>query len=213
MDFAVLRKRMVQEQLVGRGIKDSRVLDAFEKVERHLFVPAEIRGSSYGDFPVAIGEGQTISQPYIVALMTECLGLAGAEKVLEIGTGSGYQTALLALLAREVYSVERIDALAQRAGRLFDELGYANIKSQVSDGTLGWPEEAPFDRIMVTAASPHVPLPLTEQLKDGGKLILPLGDNFSQVLTLVDKDNGKLKSAQICPCVFVPLVGKFGWKQ
>jgi len=213
MDYAVLRKRMVQEQLVGRGIKDSRVLDAFEKVERHLFIPAEIRGSSYADFPVAIGEGQTISQPYIVALMTECLGLAGDEKVLEIGTGSGYQTAILALLAREVYSVERIDALAQRAGRLLDELGYANIKSKVSDGTLGWPEEAPFDRIMVTAASPHIPLPLTEQLKDNGKLILPLGDNFSQVLTLVEKDNGKLRSAQICPCVFVPLVGKFGWKQ
>jgi protein-L-isoaspartate(D-aspartate) O-methyltransferase len=213
MDYAVVRKRMVQEQLVGRGIRDPRVLDAFEKVERHRFVPPESIGSSYADFPVAIGEGQTISQPYMVALMTECLELKGVERILEIGTGSGYQTAVLSLLAKEVFSIERIEALAQRARRLFDGSGYANIKSKTGDGTLGWPEEAPFDRIIITAASPHIPLPLSEQLKERGKLVLPLGDTFSQVLTLVDKEKGKLDSVQVCPCVFVPLVGKFGWKQ
>jgi protein-L-isoaspartate(D-aspartate) O-methyltransferase len=212
MDYDILRKRMVQEQLVPRGIKDQRVLDAFYKVERHKFIPGELKTSAYGDFPIPIGEGQTISQPYIVALMTECLGLTGQEKVLEIGTGSGYQAAILAQLAKEVCSIERFENLGKSAETLFKELGYANVKIKVSDGTLGWEEEAPFDRIIITAASPRIPLPLTEQLKEGGKLVLPLGESFSQILTLVEKKQGKIASQQICGCVFVPLVGKYGYR-
>lgn len=212
MDYAVLRKRMVDEQLIPRGIKDFRLLNAFSKVERHKFIPEEIRTSAYADFPVPIGEGQTISQPYIVALMTECLNLTGAEKVLEIGTGSGYQAAILAELAKEVYTIERFVSLAKNAEKTLKELGYQNIKIQVDDGTLGWKEFAPFDRIIITAATPRIPLPLTEQLKEEGKLILPLGESFSQVLTVVEKKKGKLESIQVCGCVFVPLVGKYGSK-
>jgi protein-L-isoaspartate(D-aspartate) O-methyltransferase len=212
MDYNLLRKRMVQEQLIPRGIKNQRVLEAFMKIERHKFIPEDLRSSSYADFPVPIGEGQTISQPYIVALMTDCLGLSGEEKVLEIGTGSGYQTAILAELAKEVYSIERFADLAKKAQGEFKELGYANINIKVGDGTLGWPEKAPFDRIIITAASPRIPLPLIEQLKENGKLILPLGESFSQVLTLVEKKKDKLDSVQVCGCVFVPLVGKYGWK-
>jgi len=204
---------MVDEQLIPRGIKNQKVLDAFCKVERHKFIPEEARGSAYADFPVPIGEGQTISQPYIVALMTECLDLTGQEKVLEIGTGSGYQAAILAELSKEVYSIERFGSLAKRAEALLNELGYANIKIKVCDGTLGWQEEAPFERIIITAASPRIPLPLTEQLKEGGRLILPLGENFSQVLTVVEKKNDKLESVQVCGCVFVPLVGKYGYSK
>jgi protein-L-isoaspartate(D-aspartate) O-methyltransferase len=212
MDFAVLRKRMVDEQLIPRGIKNSRVLDAFLKVERHKFIPEELRMSAYADFPVPIGAGQTISQPYIVALMTECLGLSGEEKILEIGTGSGYQTAILAELAKEVYSIERIEGLSKNAETVLNELGYKNIKIRVGDGSLGWKEEAPFERIIITAASPRIPLPLTEQLNESGKLILPLGESFSQVLTVVEKKKGKLESIEVCGCVFVPLIGKYGWK-
>jgi protein-L-isoaspartate(D-aspartate) O-methyltransferase len=168
--------------------------------------------SAYADFPVPIGEGQTISQPYIVALMTECLDLNTQDKVLEIGTGSGYQAAILAKLAKEVYSIERFKNLANKAETVFNESGYTNIKIQVGDGTLGWPEEAPFDKIIITAASPKVPLPLIEQLKESGKLILPLGESFSQVLTVVEKKKGKLESIEVCGCVFVPLVGKYGWR-
>jgi len=210
MDFSVLKKRMVEEQLIPRGIKGPRVLDAFYKVERHLFIPEELRTSSYADFPVPIGEGQTISQPYIVALMTECLGLSGQEKVLEIGTGSGYQAAILAELANEIYSIERFANLAARAESILNASGYKNIKIKVDDGTLGWEEFAPFDRIIITAATPIIPAPLAEQLKDSGKLILPLGDSFTQMLTLVEKKQDKLESTKICGCVFVPLVGKYG---
>jgi len=212
MNYEILRKRMAEEQLIPRGIKNQRVLDAFRKIERHKFIPEDLRSSSYADFPVPIGEGQTISQPYIVALMTECLSLTGQEKVLEIGTGSGYQTAILAELAKEVYSIERFERLAKSAEKIVNELGYTNIKIKVGDGTLGWEEEAPFDRIIITAASPRIPLPLTEQLKENGKLILPLGESFSQVLTLVEKKKDRLESIQVCGCVFVPLVGKYGWK-
>ncbi len=204
---------MVEEQLLPRGIKDERVLRAFYKVERHKFMPEEAKNSAYADFPVPIGDGQTISQPYIVALMTECLELTGQEKVLEIGTGSGYQTAILAELAKEVYSIERFDNLAKKARIALDELGYTNIKIQAGDGTLGWEEAAPFDRIIITAASPRIPLPLTEQLKENGRLILPLGESFSQVLTVIEKKQGKLESRQVCGCVFVPLVGKYGYTQ
>lgn len=212
MEEAGLRKRMVEEQLVGRGIKDERLRDVFLKVERHRFVPVDLIAGAYGDFPVPIGEGQTISQPYIVALMTELLELAGQEKVLEIGTGSGYQAAILAQLAKEVYSVERFSGLAQKAEGVLKSLGYHNVKIKVGDGTLGWPEEAPFDRIIITAASPRIPLPFAEQLKESGKMILPLGGPLGQVLTLVKKESGKLITQDICGCVFVPLVGKFAWK-
>jgi len=202
---------MVEEQLIPRGIKEKRILDAFYKVERHKFIPEELRGSAYADFPVPIGEGQTISQPYIVALMTEYLALTGEEKVLEIGTGSGYQAAILAELAQEVYTIERFSNLAEKARSVFKELGYVNVKVKVQDGTLGWQEEAPFDRIIITAASPRIPLPLSEQLKENGRLVLPLGDGFAQVLTLVEKKKEKLELSQICGCVFVPLVGKYGY--
>lgn len=213
MDYAVLRKRMVDEQLIPRGIKNQRVLDAFYKVERHKFIPEELRGSAYADFPVPIGEGQTISQPYIVALMSECLELTGQEKVLEIGTGSGYQTAILAELAKEVYSIERFENLANKARTILNGLGYTNIKTRVGDGTLGWQEETSFDRIIITAACPRIPLPLIGQLNEGGKLILPLGESFSQVLTLVEKRKNRLQSLDICGCVFVPLVGKYGYSK
>jgi len=212
MDYGTLRKRMVEEQLIPRGIKDPRVLNAFYKIERHKFIPENLRNTAYADFPLPIGESQTISQPYIVALMTECLGLTGKEKVLEIGTGSGYQTAILAELAGEVYSIERFEFLTKKAQTFLGELGYKNIKIRVGDGTMGWEEARPFDRIIITAASPKVPLPLLDQLADNGKLILPLGESFSQVLTLVEKEDGKLKSIDICGCVFVPLIGKHGWK-
>ena len=204
---------MVEEQLIARGINDKRALEAFYKVERHKFIPEELRQSAYADFPVPIGEGQTISQPYIVALMTECLGLNGEERVLEIGTGSGYQAAILAELAKEVYSVERFVALSEKAETILKEMGYTNIKLKVDDGTLGWPEFAPFDRIIITAASPRIPMPLTEQLKGDGKMVLPLGESFSQVLTVAEKKKDKLESIQVCGCVFVPLVGKYGCKE
>lgn len=212
MDYEVLRKRMVEEQLIPRGIKNEKVLEAFYKVERHKFVPENVRESAYVDFPVLIGEGQTISQPYIVALMTECLALTGKEKILEIGTGSGYQTAILAELAKEVYSVERFVSLSKRTQEVLCELGYSSIRIKVGDGTLGWPEFAPFDRIIVTAATPRVPEPLSEQLKEEGKLVLPLGESFSQVLTVIEKKKTGLEPKEVCGCVFVPLVGKYGWQ-
>ena len=213
MDYTVLRKRMVDEQLIPRGIKNQRILDAFYKIERHKFIPEDLRNSAYADYPLPIGEGQTISQPYIVALMTECLDLTGQERVLEIGTGSGYQAAILAEIAKEVYSIERFENLAKRAQAIINELGYTNVKIKVGDGTLGWPEVAPFDRIVITAASPRIPLPLTGQLKENGKLILPLGESFTQILTVIENKQGKLESTQICGCVFVPLVGKYGYNE
>ena len=209
MDYEVLRKIMVKEQIAARGIKESRVLSAFLKVERHRFIPENSRRSAYADHPVPIGEGQTISQPYIVALMTECLNLNGNERILEIGTGSGYQTAILAELSKEIYSVERIPFLAERAKSVLGELGYTNIKIKVDDGTLGWQEEAPFDRIIITAASRRIPSPLIEQLKEGGRLLIPLGESFSQVLTIAQKQDGKIITSNVCGCVFVPLIGKY----
>ncbi len=213
MDFTALRKRMVDEQIIPRGIKDMRVLEAFYKVERHKFVPAAYLSSSYGDFPLSIGEGQTISQPYMVALMTELLELTGKEIVLEVGTGSGYQTAILGELAKEVYSIERIELIKNNANGLLNQLGYKNIKIITADGTLGWPDEQiKFDRIIVTAASPEIPKPLIGQLKNGAKLVLPLGDSLGQMLAVVDKDKeGNVKKQNICGCVFVPLVGKYAW--
>lgn len=203
---------MVAEQLESRGITDSRVLAAFKKIPRHIFIPEELRGSAYADHPLPIGEGQTISQPYIVALMTQLLRLTGPERILEIGTGSGYQAAVLAELAKEVYSVERFPDLASRAKDLISGLKYANVQVIVGDGTLGLPQYAPFDGIIVTAAAPAIPGPLIEQLKEGGRLVIPIGESFSQMLTIAYKKEGKIELEKICACVFVPLVGKYAWQ-
>src|SRR5512136_144215 len=182
MEFTIPRERMVAEQLVRRGIRDERVLRAMAKVPRHLFVEEALAGRAYGDYPLPIGERQTISQPYMVALMTEALELSGHERVLEVGTGSGYQSSILAELCSKVYSVERIKSLADRAIRRLDELGYYNVLVRVGDGSLGWSEEAPFDAVLVAAAAPTVPETLLAQLGVGGRLVMPVGDAYSQVL-------------------------------
>ncbi|MEK7385507.1 MAG: protein-L-isoaspartate(D-aspartate) O-methyltransferase [candidate division NC10 bacterium] len=206
------RLRMVEEQLVRRGLTDARVLDALRKVPRHLFVEEALCDRAYGDHPLPIGEEQTISQPYIVALMTQLLELSDRDKVLEIGTGSGYQTAVLAELARRVCSIERLPRLAERARALLEQLGYANVWVRVGSGTLGWPDEAPFDRILVTAGGPSVPPPLFQQLAEGGRLVLPLGDPVNQTLTVVEKVRGEMKTQVHGECKFVKLVGKYAWE-
>jgi protein-L-isoaspartate(D-aspartate) O-methyltransferase len=202
---------MVESQLVRRGIKDRRVLDAMRQVPRHLFVPKDTRGLAYCDGPLPIGQGQTISQPYIVAMMTELLELTGQEKVLELGTGSGYQAAILSRLVRQVYSVERHAALAEQAEKVFAQLGYDNIVISVGDGTLGWPEHSPYEAIIVTAAAPDVPQPLMEQLADGGRLVAPVGSRWSQVLAKVKRQGETLTKEHLTAVAFVPLVGKYGW--
>jgi protein-L-isoaspartate(D-aspartate) O-methyltransferase len=206
------RERMVEEQLVRRRITDNRVLDALRKVPRHRFVEEALRDRAYGDHPLPIGEGQTISQPYMVAAMTQLLRLAGTEKVLEIGSGSGYQTAVLAELARRICSIERIPGLAARARRVLEELGYTNAVVKTADGTYGWPDEAPFDRILVTAGAPAVPTPLFQQLAEGGRMVVPVGDSQSQTLHVVEKVEGQMKTSTDCGCVFVKLVGRYGWE-
>lgn len=213
-DLQALREALVEEQLVPRGISDKSVLDAFRKVPRHEFVPADMRQSAYNDYPLPIGENQTISQPYMVALMTECLKLKGAERVLEVGTGSGYQAAILAEIAKEVYSVERFQYLADRAKGILDSLGYKNIEIMIGDGTLGWKEHAPYDGIVVTAGAPAIPPSLVRQLKDGGRLVIPIGQGtFGQILTLVEKIGSSIRTSEICSCAFVPLIGKEGWRE
>ncbi len=212
MNFEIARKRMVETQLLGRGIKDRRVIEAILKVPRHAFVEEAMSAQAYSDSPLPIGERQTISQPYMVALMSELLELTGREKVLEIGTGSGYQAAILSLLCARVYTVERIPALASKARKVLDSLGYANVNVKVDDGTLGWESEAPFDAIMVTAGSPDVPPGLVDQLAPGGRLVIPVGNQFSQVLVRIRKrEDGSLVEEQSVGCRFVRLVGKFGW--
>jgi protein-L-isoaspartate(D-aspartate) O-methyltransferase len=211
MDFEKLRQEMVETQLIPRGISNQRVLGAFRAVPRHLFVPEKIRASAYDDCALPIGEGQTISQPYMVAVMTEKLKLKGNETVLEIGTGSGYQAAILAGLCKKVYSVERIKALSERAAQKVREAGYTNVEFVVGDGTLGHPPAAPYHAIIVTAGCPQIPEPLIEQLKDGGRLVIPVGDVFQQILTTITKHESSLKTEESVPCVFVPLVGKLGW--
>ncbi len=208
-----LREKMIVRQLIPRGISCKNVLDAFKKVPRHHFVPDEMQDRSYDDYPLPIGSHQTISQPYMVALMTQSLGLKGGEKVLEIGTGSGYQTAILAEIAKEVYSVERIAELSEHAKKILDNIGYENITLEVGDGTLGWPEYAPYDAIIVTAGAPGVPESLAAQLKDGGRLVIPIGSAFTQALTVIEKKDGQLRTEEVCGCAFVPLVGKEGWAQ
>ncbi len=206
------RERMVEDQLVRRGITEPRVLGAMRKVPRHRFVEEALRDRAYGDHPLPIGEGQTISQPYMVAAMTQLLRLEGPEKVLEIGTGSGYQTAILAELVRRVCSIERLPGLAARARRILEELGYTNAVVKMADGTYGWPDEAPFDRVLVTAGAPAVPMPLFQQLAEGGRMVVPIGDSQSQTLHVVDKVDGQMRTATDCGCVFVKLVGRYGWE-
>jgi protein-L-isoaspartate(D-aspartate) O-methyltransferase len=211
--YRLARERMVETQIKARGIKDERVLKAMLKVPRHLFVDEALRDQAYGDFPLPIGEGQTISQPYIVALMTEALELKGIERVLEIGTGSGYQTAILAELTLWVYTIERFPTLLERAKKVLNELGYKNISFKLDDGTLGWKEAAPFDAIIVTAASPKIPPPLVEQLAEGGRIVIPVGDEFSQTLIKGVKKGGKLHTKALEPVRFVKLVGAYGFKE
>jgi protein-L-isoaspartate(D-aspartate) O-methyltransferase len=212
-DYAVLRERMVRDLIAGRGIKDQRVLEAMRKVPRHLFVRDHLRSQAYGDHALPIGSSQTISQPYIVARMTELLELSPHHSVLEIGTGSGYQTALLATLARRVYSLERIAELAQQAIPRIRQLKFENVKIQVFDGTVGWSEWAPYDRILVAAGAPKVPDPLLEQLAPGGSLLIPEGARQAQRLVLYRKSaRGELRRKEGEEVGFVPLVGRHGWK-
>ena len=205
------RERMVEEHLVRRGITDERVLAAMRRVPRHRFVEEALRDRAYGDHPLPIGESQTISQPYIVAAMTQSLRLTGSEKVLEIGAGSGYQSAVLAELARRVCSIERFASLAIRARQTLESLGYTSVVVRVGDGTYGWPDEAPFDRILVGAAAPIIPSPLFQQLAEGGRLVVPVGDAEAQTLHVVDKVGGQMRIATEGACVFVKLIGKYGW--
>ncbi len=210
-DFIAMRDKMVETQIKARGVKDPRVLSALRKVERHRFVPEEYLNSAYSDQPLPIGEGQTISQPYIVALMTELLELKGDEKVLEIGTGSGYQAAILAELAKEVYTIEIIESLASRANNRLLELGYRNVKVKSGDGYLGWPEAAPFDAVIVTAAPDHIPQPLMNQLKEGGRMVVPVG-TYAQELKKIVKRSGKVETIDVVPVIFVHMTGE-GIKQ
>jgi len=211
-DFKLARERMVNNQLAARGIADEGVLQAMGKIPRHLFISEALAGEAYNDHPVPIGEKQTISQPYIVALMTEALGLQGKENTLEIGTGSGYQTAILAELSSRVYTVERIKSLLVNARKLLAQLGYTNILFKAFDGTLGWKEYAPFDAIMVTAGAPSVPKPLIDQLADNGRMIIPIGDRYTQELIKVTKKGENLEQDSLGGCRFVNLIGIHGWK-
>ncbi len=205
---------MVARQLEARGVRDERVLAAMRKVPRHRFVPERHRAAAYDDNPLPIGEGQTISQPYMVATMTEQLALAGDERVLEIGTGSGYQAAVLSELAAEVISLERHRALAQDAGDLLAELGYTNVQVEVADGTLGWPAGAPYDGILVTAGAPKTPRELREQLAKGGRLVIPVGDIHTQVVEIHTRTGPESWSVRTSTaCRFVPLVGQEGWER
>jgi protein-L-isoaspartate(D-aspartate) O-methyltransferase len=207
-DLEKRRKAMVVEQIEERGIRDRRILEVMEKVPRHEFVPEKYRAFAYDDSPLPIGEGQTISQPYIVALMTECLNLEGEEKVLEVGTGSGYQAAILSELAEEVYTIEILEPLAERAEELLKDLGYRNVKVRCGDGYLGWEEYAPFDGVIVTCAPDHIPQPLIDQLAEGGRMVIPVGEvHFPQVLKLLEKKEGKMTVRNVVPVRFVPMTG------
>jgi protein-L-isoaspartate(D-aspartate) O-methyltransferase len=205
--FAALREQMVSQQIEGRDVRDPRVLAAMRKVPRHLFVPPSLVEEAYDDHPLPIGEGQTISQPYIVAIMTELLGLAGGERVLEVGTGSGYQAAVLAEVAREVYSIEILEPLARSAAATLDRLGYGSVRVRAGDGYLGWPEAAPFDAIIVTAAPDHVPQPLIDQLKVGGRLVIPVGVSFQELVVCTKTVRG-IERRSLLPVRFVPMTGE-----
>ena len=213
VDLNKAREKMVREQLIPRGIRNKRVLAAMGSVPRHLFIEEALWGEAYNDNPLPIGERQTISQPYIVALMTEALDLSGTERVLEIGTGSGYQAAILAELASRVFSIERIRSLYQRARRILDQLKYFNVVLKVYDGTLGWPEESPFDAIMVTAASPNIPIPLLDQLGPKGRMIIPVGDRYTQTLKRITRTDTGFEEEDLGGVRFVSLIGEHGWRE
>jgi protein-L-isoaspartate(D-aspartate) O-methyltransferase len=213
MNFENQRRLMVKKQLRSRGIKDERVLDAMESIERHRFVNEEMSNRAYDDCALPIGENQTISQPYMVAVMTELLELKGNEKILEIGAGSGYQSAVLSKLAREVFSLERIESLALRSGELLRELGISNVHVIVADGTLGYLDSAPFDGIIVTAGAPDIPDQYLEQLNVNGSIVIPIGSRHSQVLYKVTKTADGIEKTMSTSCIFVPLIGKSGWSE
>jgi protein-L-isoaspartate(D-aspartate) O-methyltransferase len=205
--LARAREEMVASQIAARGVRDPRTLAALREVPRHLFVPGESRAQAYDDHPIPIGHGQTISQPYIVAFMTEAAGLRGGETVLEVGTGSGYQAAVLARIAARVYTIEIVAPLAEASAALLKSLGYTNVSVRAGDGYLGWPEAAPFDAILVTAAAPRIPEPLKQQLKDGGRLVLPVGDEW-QELVVVTRRGDRFEERRVLPVRFVPMTGK-----
>lgn len=213
INFQSKRQQMVDTQLIPRGIRDKRVIDAMRKVPRHLFLDEALWPQAYEDHPLPIGEKQTISQPYIVALMTQLLQLTGREKVLEIGSGSGYQTAVLAELAEQVYTIERLPAIAKRARKIFDVLKYKNVIITIGDGTLGWKEHSPYDGIIVTAAAPIAPQPLLEQLSAMGRLVIPIGNEFSQDLIVYTREGaGSYSEENHGGCRFVKLIGERGWR-
>lgn len=211
-DFPKARSKMVEEQIIARGIKDPKVIAAIKKVPRHLFVEEALQGQAYSDHPLPIGEKQTISQPYMVALMTEALELTGRDRVLEIGAGSGYQTAILAEIALNVFSIERVRSLAINARKLLYELGYLNVEIKFSDGTYGWPEESPFNAIIVTAGAPGIPPVLIDQLMLGGRLVIPVGDAYVQDLFKIIKTEEGIRKEDLGGCRFVKLIGKYGWE-
>jgi len=212
-DYSKLRERMVKRQIASRGVRSAPVLDAMRKVPRERFLPRGQGVFAYDDSPLPIGDGQTISQPYIVAYMAESLALEGGEKVLEIGTGSGYAAAVLAEIAAEVYTIERIEGLATMARKILDELGYSNVHVRCGDGTLGWPEEAPFDGIVVAAGGPDVPDTLKHQLKTGGRLVIPIGRSkaYQELVRVTRVAEDEFKAEDLVPVRFVPLVGEEGW--
>lgn len=209
--YSTIREKMVHEQIVARGVSDQRTLEAMATVPRHLFVDDAMRARAYGDYPLPIASGQTISQPYIVALMTEALQLKGNERVLEVGTGSGYQAAVLSRLCEQVYTVERINTLLAAARKVFDSLRYYNIVAKLDDGTMGWPENGPYDAIIVTAGGPEIPQPLIDQLAEPGRLIIPVGDQQVQELQLLTKSEGDVRVEVLSSVRFVDLIGQHGW--
>jgi len=212
-DFTIARRRMVEEQVVARGVKDQRVIDAMLKVPRHKFVEEALENKAYQDAPLPIGERQTISQPYMVAVMSEALMLDGSETVLEIGTGSGYQAAVLALLADRVFSLERIPSLARRARKILDGCGFSKVNIRLADGTLGWQEMGPFDGIVVTAGAPEIPQEYLQQLAVGGRLVIPVGPRETQVLMRITRvAENEFREERLLGCRFVPLIGEHGWK-
>jgi protein-L-isoaspartate(D-aspartate) O-methyltransferase len=210
-DWAAQRRAMVEEQIRKRGIRSPRLLEALARVPRHLFVPEELALHAYEDRALGIGEQQTISQPYMVAAMTEYLELQGSERVLEVGAGSGYQAAVLGELASEVITVEKNVSLAESAGARLASLGYRNIRVEIGDGTMGWAAAAPFEGILVAAAAPAVPAPLTAQLAEGGRLIIPVGESDRQVLMRIRKRDDEITQEKLFACQFVPLLGRYGW--